>query len=101
MSISTGIEGVMEYLPLLSGKSSLTERDTVMATTRRIVTLALSGALTLGVAPTLAGCSAEQLVQDAVENAVNDATGLDVDLGARRCPKIFPPRCRSSAVRSP
>jgi len=61
-----------------------------MATTRRIVTLALSGALTLGVAPTLAGCSAEQLVQDAVENAVNDATGLDVDLGGKTLPEDFP-----------
>ena len=61
-----------------------------MATTRRIVTLALAGALALSIAPTLAACSADQIVQDAVENAVNDATGLDVNLGGKTLPEDFP-----------
>jgi hypothetical protein len=51
-----------------------------MATTRKIITLALAGALALGAAPALAACSPQQLVQDAVQNAVKDATGVDVDV---------------------
>jgi hypothetical protein len=62
-----------------------------MTATRKIVTLALSGALMLGVAPGLVACStAGQLVQDAVGGAVKDATGLDVDLGGKTLPEGFP-----------
>jgi hypothetical protein len=61
-----------------------------MAATRKFVTLALSGALMLGVAPALVGCSAEQLVQDAVGNAIQDATGIDVNVGGKTLPEGFP-----------
>jgi len=66
-----------------------------MTATRRIATLALSGALMLGVAPGLVACStAGQLVQDAVGgavgDAVKDATGLDVNLGGKTLPEGFP-----------
>lgn len=62
-----------------------------MTATRKIVTLALSGALMLGVAPGLVACStAGQLVQDAVGGAVKDATGLDVNLGGKTLPEGFP-----------
>ena len=62
-----------------------------MTATRKIVTLALSGALMLGVAPALVACSAaEQLVQDAVGDAVKDATGLDVNVGGKTLPEGFP-----------
>jgi hypothetical protein len=61
-----------------------------MAATRKIFTLALSGVLVLGIAPALAACSPQQLVQDAVENAVKDATGLDVSVGGKTLPEGFP-----------
>ena len=45
----------------------------------------------LGVAPGLVACStAGQLVQDAVGDAVKDATGLDVNLGGKTLPEGFP-----------
>jgi hypothetical protein len=66
-----------------------------MTATRKIVTIALSGALMLGVAPGLVACStAGQLVQDAVGgavgDAVKDATGLDVNLDGKTLPEGFP-----------
>ena len=62
-----------------------------MTATRKIATLALGGALMLGVAPGLVACStAGQLVQDAVGGAVKDATGLDVNLGGKTLPEGFP-----------
>ena len=62
-----------------------------MTATRKIVTLALGAALMLGVTPGLVACStAGGLVQDAVGNAVKDATGLDVNLGGKALPEGFP-----------
>jgi hypothetical protein len=59
---------------------------------RKILTLALVGALTLGATPLLAACSPQQLVQDAVQNVVEDATGVDVDLNidGKTLPDDFP-----------
>lgn len=61
-----------------------------MTTTRKIITLSLAGALILGAAPALAACSAPQLVQDAVQGAVEDATGVDVNLDSNTLPDGFP-----------
>ena len=61
-----------------------------MTTTRKIITLSLAGALALGAAPALAACSPQQLVQDTLQNAVKDATGVDVNVDANTLPKGFP-----------
>jgi hypothetical protein len=63
-----------------------------MRSSRKVIALALAGALALGIAPLLAGCSPEQLVQDAVQNAVKDATGVDVDVNmdGKTLPDDFP-----------
>ena len=63
-----------------------------MTRTRKIMTAVIASALVLGVAPALAACSPQQLVQDAVENAVKDATGVDVDVNidGTSLPEGFP-----------
>ncbi|MCF8540584.1 MAG: hypothetical protein K9H50_02325 [Aurantimicrobium sp.] len=63
-----------------------------MRAKRKILTLALAGALTLGATPLLAACSPQQLAQDAVQNVVEDATGVDVDLNidGKTLPDDFP-----------
>ena len=61
-----------------------------MTTVRRMITLSIAGALVLGVTPALVACSPQQLVQDAVENAVKDATGIDVNIEGTSMPDGFP-----------
>ena len=61
-----------------------------MIRTRKIMTVAIAGVLVLGAAPALAACSAPQLVQDAVQGALEDATGVDVNLDGNTLPDGFP-----------
>jgi len=61
-----------------------------MTRTRKIITAAIAVALVLGIAPSLAACSPLQLVQNAVENAVKDGTGVDVNIGGKTMPEGFP-----------
>ncbi len=46
---------------------------------RRVAVVALALGLGLLITPALAGCNPAQIAQDAVENAVEDATGVQVD----------------------
>lgn len=78
-----------------SGKQagdSATVEVILMRSSRKVIALALAGALALGIAPLLAGCSPQQLVEDAVQNVVEDATGVDVDLNldGKTLPDDFP-----------
>jgi hypothetical protein len=61
-----------------------------MITIRTLATAVLAGALVVGVTPALAACSPLQLVQNAVENAVKDGTGVDVSVGGETLPQDFP-----------
>ena len=61
-----------------------------MTTVRRMITLSIAGSLVLGVTPSLVACSPQQLVQDAVENAVKDVTGIDVNIDGKTMPEGFP-----------
>lgn len=51
-----------------------------MATSRRIIASITAVALGCGALTVLSGCSPEQLIQDAVENAIQDQTGVDIDV---------------------
>ena len=61
-----------------------------MIATRKIITLSLAGALVMGAAPALAACSPQQLVQDTLQGAVKDATGVDVTIDENTLPNGFP-----------
>ncbi|CAB4909840.1 MAG: hypothetical protein F2808_07260 [Actinobacteria bacterium] len=61
-----------------------------MTATRKIMMLALAGALTVGGVPVLTACSPQQALQGAVENAIEDATGVDVNVDGGTMPEGFP-----------
>jgi hypothetical protein len=61
-----------------------------MTRTRKLLTVSIASVLVLGIAPALVACSPQQLVQDAVENAVKDVTGIDVNIDGKTMPEGFP-----------
>ena len=61
-----------------------------MTTVRRMITLSIAGALVLGVTPALVACSSQQLVQDAIQGAVKDGTGIDLNIEGKSMPDGFP-----------
>lgn len=61
-----------------------------MTRTRKLLTVSIASVLVLGIAPALVACSPQQLVQDAVENAVKDVTGIDVNIDGTTMPEGFP-----------
>jgi hypothetical protein len=61
-----------------------------MTRMQRLIAVASAGAVVLGILPALAACSPLHVVQNAVENAVKDGTGVDVSLGGEALPEGFP-----------